>query len=94
MHTDPLCEVGCPCAVRGFDFDYLGLLWLGDLLWGDGRQSRMGWRRQHGWNAQLENTKVERQSPACSSLSAGLPTSVEVEPRAALQAAAYTVFDR
>jgi predicted RNase H-like HicB family nuclease len=71
MHTDPLCEVGCPYAVRGFDFDYLGLLWLGDLLWGDGRQSRMGWRRQHGWNAQLENTKVERQSPACSSWSAG-----------------------
>jgi hypothetical protein len=22
MHADPLCEVGCPYAVRGFDFDY------------------------------------------------------------------------
>jgi hypothetical protein len=37
MHDDPLCEVGCPYAVRGFDFDYVGLLWLGDLLWRDGR---------------------------------------------------------
>ena len=30
---DPLCEVGCPYAVRGFDFDYVGILWLNDLLW-------------------------------------------------------------
>lgn len=33
MHADPLCEVGCPYAVRGFDFDYVGVLWLGDLQW-------------------------------------------------------------
>ena len=33
MAEDPLCEVGCPYAVRGFDFDYLGILWLNDLLW-------------------------------------------------------------
>lgn len=31
MHADPLCEVGCPYAVRGFDYDYVGVLWLGDL---------------------------------------------------------------
>jgi uncharacterized protein len=37
IHDDPLCEVGCPYAVRGFDFDYLGLLWLDDLAWRDGR---------------------------------------------------------
>jgi uncharacterized protein len=30
---DPLCEVGCPYAVRGFDFDYVGILWLDDLVW-------------------------------------------------------------
>ncbi len=30
---DPLCEVGCPYAVRGFDYDYVGILWLNDLLW-------------------------------------------------------------
>jgi uncharacterized protein len=33
MHDDPLCEVGCPYAVRGFDFDYIGVLWLKDLVW-------------------------------------------------------------
>ncbi len=30
---DPLAEVGCTYAVRGFDFDYVGLLWLNDLRW-------------------------------------------------------------
>lgn len=30
---DPLCEVGCTYAVRGFDFDYVGVLWLDDLRW-------------------------------------------------------------
>jgi hypothetical protein len=37
MAADPLCEVGCPYVVRGFDFDYVGLLWLGDLIWRSGR---------------------------------------------------------
>ena len=37
ISKDPLAEVGCPYAVRGFDFDYIGLLWLGDLKWRDGR---------------------------------------------------------
>lgn len=31
LASDPLCEVGCPYAVRGFDFDCVGVLWLGDL---------------------------------------------------------------
>ena len=30
---DPLCEVGCPYVVRGFDFDEVGLVWLSDLVW-------------------------------------------------------------
>lgn len=34
--NDPLCEVGCPYAVRGFDYDYVGVLWLEDLLWRGG----------------------------------------------------------
>jgi hypothetical protein len=34
---DPLCEVGCPYTVRGFDYDYVGILWLDDLVWRDGR---------------------------------------------------------
>lgn len=33
---DPLCEVGCPYAVRGFDYDYVGILWLEDLKWTNG----------------------------------------------------------
>jgi DUF2075 family protein len=36
-HADPLCEVGCPYAVRGFDFDTIGVLWLSDLVWRKGR---------------------------------------------------------
>jgi len=31
--SDNLAEVGCTYAVRGFDFDYVGLLWLEDLAW-------------------------------------------------------------
>jgi hypothetical protein len=37
MSMDPLAEVGCPYAVRGFDFDYIGLIWLEDLMWRGGR---------------------------------------------------------
>lgn len=33
MHADPLCEVGCPYVVRGFDYDNVGILWLKDLVW-------------------------------------------------------------
>jgi uncharacterized protein len=32
---DPLCEVGCTYAVRGFDYDFVGILWLNDLIWRD-----------------------------------------------------------
>jgi len=35
MSEDPLCEVGCPYVMRGFDFDFLGILWLDDLYWDD-----------------------------------------------------------
>lgn len=33
MHANPLAEVGCPYTVRGFDYDYLGILWLSDVVW-------------------------------------------------------------
>jgi len=29
--------VGCPYAVRGFDYDYVGILWLNDLVWDGGK---------------------------------------------------------
>lgn len=37
MHQDPLSEVGCPYVVRGFDFDYVGLLWLEDIYVRNGK---------------------------------------------------------
>jgi uncharacterized protein len=37
MREDPLSEVGCAYVVRGFDYDFLGLLWLQDLIWRDNR---------------------------------------------------------
>lgn len=37
MYEDSVCEVGCPYTVRGFDYDYIGLLWLKDLIWRDDR---------------------------------------------------------
>lgn len=36
MHEDPLSEVGCPYCVRGYDFDYVGILSLNDIIWRDG----------------------------------------------------------
>ena len=37
MARNPLAEVGCPYVLRGFDYDYLGVLWLEDLVWRSGR---------------------------------------------------------
>ncbi len=37
MNKDPLSEVGCPYVVRGFDYDHVGLLWLGDLVIRNGK---------------------------------------------------------
>lgn len=37
MNEDPLSEVGCPYIARGFDFDYIGLLWLDDIIVRDGK---------------------------------------------------------
>ena len=27
-----MCEVGCPYVVRGFEYNYVGILWLEDLV--------------------------------------------------------------
>jgi DUF2075 family protein len=37
MAEDCLAEVGCPYVVRGFDFDWIGVLWLEDLVRRDDR---------------------------------------------------------
>ena len=52
--ANPFCEVGCPYAVRGFDYDYVGILWLDDLLW-----------RHHEWQINL-NVVHESGSPLLS----------------------------
>ncbi len=44
IRGDSLCEVGCPYVMRGFDFDYIGLLWLSDYVW-----------RNDRWVAQLDH---------------------------------------
>jgi len=56
MHSDPLCEVGCPYAVRGFDFDHIGVLWFSDLVW-----------RGSGWSsdpAHVYDTGLDRSVSA------------------------------
>lgn len=62
MDSDPLCEVGCPYVVRGFDYDYLGILWLSDLVWRDN-----GWRadpshvHESAWRRIRETLKSEKK---------------------------------
>jgi DUF2075 family protein len=66
MADDPLCEVGCPYVVRGFDFDYVGLLWFSDLVW-DG--ARWDLRLDHIHESGLINhvrrarKEVEKEGP-------------------------------
>lgn len=33
MHEDPLSEIGCPYVVRGFDFAWIGIIWLKDFIY-------------------------------------------------------------
>lgn len=44
MSIDPLSEVGCAYVVRGFDYDYIGILWLNDIV-----------RRGDHWELRLRN---------------------------------------
>ena len=37
MEEDPLCDVGCPNVVTGFDYNHIGLLWLEDLFIRNGK---------------------------------------------------------
>lgn len=53
MFDDPLCEVGCPYTVRGFDFDYVGLLWMSDLV-----------NRNGQWSVVPENVHESGLSPS------------------------------
>ncbi len=63
MHGDMLAEVGCPYVVRGFDFDYVGLVWLSDFVW---RKDRWVVQIEHtfesAWRKTLAAAKKERKA--------------------------------
>lgn len=40
MNTDPLSEIGCPYVVRGFDYSWIGIIWLKDFIY---RKDLGGW---------------------------------------------------
>ena len=64
MHEDQLCEVGCPYVVRGFDFDYLGLLWLGDLVRrGDSWQHQLPHIHESAWKKTIAAAKPKPRRP-------------------------------
>ncbi len=60
---DPLAEVGCPVAVRGFDFDYVGVLWLEDLVWRQGKwMLNLNFVKETGLKTLVSKAKKERGS--------------------------------
>ena len=62
MSIDPLGEVGCPYVVRGFDFDYLGMLWFSDLVWRtDHWDVNLDNIYESAWNLTLGRAKKERK---------------------------------
>lgn len=63
MAEDPLCEVGCPYVIRGFDFDYLGVLWLSDLVWRTDRwQVNLEHVHESAWNLTLGAARREQRN--------------------------------
>ncbi len=62
MATDPLQEVGCPYVVRGFDYDYLGILWLKDLtFWANGWKFDLAHIFESGWRQTMADVKREKK---------------------------------
>lgn len=67
MFEDPLCEVGCPYVVRGFDYDCVGLLWLEDLVWRDG-----------AWRVNLQHVHESAWPKTMAAAKKGGPESLAV----------------
>jgi len=61
---DFLKEVGCPYVVRGFDFDFLGILWLKDLFVRNGKwQLDFSQIHESAWdNSVADFRKAEREN--------------------------------
>ena len=69
IHADPLSEVGCPYVVRGFDFDYVGMLWLPDLVWRKDRWvAQLEHAHESAWKLTLSKVKKARKSKDASSI--------------------------
>ncbi|HVS18342.1 MAG TPA: DNA/RNA helicase domain-containing protein [Planctomycetota bacterium] len=61
MADDPLGEVGCPYVVRGFDFDFIGLLWLSDLVWRKDRwRVQLAHVHESAWKKSIAAARRER----------------------------------
>lgn len=60
MYDNPLCEVGCPYVVRGFDWEYVGVLWLSDLVWRGNRWvPQIEHVHESAWKKTLAAAKAE-----------------------------------
>jgi hypothetical protein len=57
MERDPLCEVGCPYVVRGFDYDHLGVIWGADLIWRNGWTVDLTRVHESAWKKTLAAAK-------------------------------------
>lgn len=67
MAQDPLGEVGCPYVVRGFDFDYVGLLWLSDLVWrGDRWRVQLAHVHESAWKKSIAAARREGGDGPCT----------------------------
>ena len=55
MYGDPLGQVGCPYVVRGFDYGYVGVLWLSDLR---AKLGQLETDPQHIHESSLRSTKA------------------------------------
>lgn len=80
MAADPLCEVGCPYAVRGFDFDHVGVLWLSDLVWrGDQWRADPAHVHDTGLDRSVRAAEAERTpGPAHERLRAALAQAYRI----------------
>lgn len=81
MHDDPLAEVGCPYVVRGFDFDYIGVLWLGDLVY-----------RRNGWQVDVTHVHDTGLSNSLRAARRGSNTEAGRRKLARALAQAYRVL--
>jgi DUF2075 family protein len=93
MHENPLGEVGCPYVVRGFDYDYLGVLWLKDLVWRDGRwMVNLDSVYETAWQITLGRSKRELRAGSIGSNTEAVIRQLQRGYRILLSRAIHGVF--